>query len=424
MKKKFSYLPLLCGVALLIASCQKKTDQPFEPAEQSSTRKNNSGKKENQKIYVSTLDELYAAVNNTDNEGARLILAPGTYVLNTSYPKGGRLELQTDMSLQGQPGAIDAVLIDMSALSVASFVIPEGRTGGIRMGKGTNSLEWLSLKGGVVSANPFSVVNTDLVSTETTVNFSHVFVDMNGSNLGINIRNRLAEHANRKIYSELTDCEITGGVNFNGGALALQNANGASGSLIDVTMRNNYIHGNKMGLFLFSTTGVSSIENCTIKVSSYSDRLEGNGVGMDPSAGVNQSAVTTANNNVTTIDLYGTSIKGNNPPGMPQLTPVNGALPGAAYLACAYNSVNNISGFNRASNNTMTVKFHGCDISDNNGTDIHGYAAWCPPAAVLAGSNNLLNIHLYGPSANAIVSATASSPAEPAGTNVINVFRY
>lgn len=423
MKKKL-FLQLSAATMLLfIVSCQKTIDTPLTIPEEPATANSGNNQKGKEKVYVSTIEELYAAVNDAGNTGVEVNLAPGIYVLSASYPNGGRLELQTDMSLKGQPGQTDAVLIDQSSLPTASFVIPAGRTGGIRTGQGINTLEWLSIKGGSVSANPFSVLNTDLLSTETTLNMSNVFVDVNGSNIGINLRNRLAEHAGRRVYSQIQNCEITGAINFNGLALALQNANGSSDAVIDLTMRNNYLHGNKIGMLIFSTTGAASISNCTIQVKSYDDRFEGNGVGLDPSAGVNQSGTTNSNNNTTIIEMYGTRIKNNNPAGAPHLLPVNGALPGAIYAACAYNSVNNISGYNRASNNTMKLSFYGCDISNNNGTDINAFAAWCNPACVLAGSNNLLEIYLNGISANAIVNATASTPAEPAGTNVVNVYQ-
>jgi hypothetical protein len=71
----------------------------------------------------------------------------------------------------------------------------------------------------------------------------------------------------------------------------------------------------------------------------------------------------------------------------------------------------------------MKLSFYGCNISNNNGTDINAFAAWCPPATVLAGSNNLLEIYLHGISANTTIAATASNPAEPAGSNVVNVYR-
>jgi len=414
----------LINVMLLISSCQKRIDKHFVLSEESTSANNSNAQKGKKKVYVSNLDELYAAVNDPDNAGTDVILAPGTYVLSASYPNGGRLELQTNMSLSGQPGQIDAVLIDQSSLPSTSLVLTVGgRTGGIRMGKGTNSLEWLSLKGANVSANPFSVINTDLLSIETWINISHVKVDVNGCVIGINLRNRLAEHSGRKIYATLEDNEVLGAVNFNGLGIAAQIANGASGSFIKVNMRGNYIHGNKVGLLAFASAQTATVINSTIEIESTADRIEGNGCGIDFTGAVNQTTTTVANNNTAILKMYGSSISYNNPSGAPQLAPVNGAFPGAMTLTAGYNSVNNIGGFDRASNNTMLVECTGCTISNNGSTDIYAYAAWCLPPCVLAGSNNIAELYLQGVSANAIVESAASVPTEPAGTNVLKIYR-
>jgi len=414
----------LINVMLLITSCQKGIDKPFALSEESASANNANAQKGKKKVSVSNLEELYAAVNDPENAAAEVNLAPGTYVLNASYPNAGRLELQTDMILKGQTGDPDAVFIDQSSLPAASLVLAVGgRTGGIRMGKGTNSLEWLSLKGADVGANPFSVINTDLFSLETWINISHVKVDVNGCVIGINLRNRLAEHTGRKIYASLEENEVFGAVNFNGFGIAAQIANGASGSLIKVTMRKNYIHGNKIGLLTFCSAQTTTVINSRIEITSYADRIEGNGCGIDFTAGVNQTTTTVANNNTATLKMYGSNISDNNPSGQSQLAPVNGAFPGAMTLTAGYNSVNNIGGFDRSSNNTMLVECTGCTISNNGPIDIYAYAAWCQPACVLAGSNNLAELYLRGVSANAIIESSASVPAEPAGTNVVNVYR-
>lgn len=414
----------LINVMLLITSCQKGIDKSFALPEESASANNSNAQKGKKKVYVSNLDELYAAVNDPGNAGSEVILAAGTYVLNASYPNGGRLELQTDMTLRGQHGNSDAVFIDQSSLPTTSLVLAlGGRTGGIRMGKGTNSLEWLSLKGADVSANPFSVINTDLFSLETWINISHVKVDVNGCVIGINLRNRLAEHSGRKIYATLEDNEVFNAVNFNGFGVAAQIANGASGSLIKVTMKKNYIHGNKVGLLTFCSAQNATVINSRIEITSHADRIEGNGCGIDFSGAVNQTTTTVANYNTAILKMYGSTISNNNPPGVPQLTPVNGAFPGAMTLTAGHNSVNNIGGFDRASNNIMLVECTGCTISNNGPTDIYAYAAWCLPACVLAGSNNFAELYLHGVSANAIVESAASVPAEPAGTNVLNIYR-
>ena len=424
MKKKSVQLLLISGTLLFIAACQKGLDKPFTPREEISSASNNNAQNEKKKIYVSSLDELYAAVNDPGNAGSEINLAPGSYILNANYPNGGRLELQTDMSLKGQPGQVDAVLIDQSSLPSTSLALSVGgRTGGIRMGKGTNSLEWLSLKGANVGANPFSVINTDLLSLETHINISHVKVDVNGCVIGINLRNRLAEHSSRKIYATLENNEVYNAINFNGLGIAVQIANGASGSLIDVTMRKNYVHGNKVGVLAFCSAQTATVTNSKIEIRSYADKIEGNGCGMDFTAGVNQTTTTVANYNTAILRMYGSSISNNNPSGAPQLAPVNGAFPGAMSLTTAYSNVNNIGGYDRASNNTMIVECNGCTFSNNGSTDIYAYAAWCPPACVLAGSNNLAEVYLRGSSASVTIEAAPSIPAEPAGTNVLNVYR-
>ena len=414
----------LVNAMLPISSCQKDIDKPAVQAEESTSANNSNAQKGKKKVFVSNLDELYAAVNDPGNSGSEVVLAAGTYVLNSSYPNGGRLELQTDMSLRGQHGNSDAVFIDQSSLPSTSLVLTVGgRTGGIRMGKGTNSLEWLSLKGANVSANPFSVINTDLFSLETHINISHVKVDVNGCVIGINLRNRLVEHSGRKIYATLENNEVYNAINFNGFGIAVQIANGASGSLIDVTMKKNYVYGNKVGLLAFCSAQTATVVNSKIEIRSYSDKIEGNGCGVDFTTGVNQTTTTVANYNTAILRMYGSSISNNNPSGTPQLVPVNGAFPGAMTLTAGYNNVNNIGGYDRASNNTMIVECNGCTFSNNGSTDIYAYAAWCLPACALAGSSNLAEVYLHGSSANVTIEAAASIPAEPAGTNVLNVYR-
>jgi hypothetical protein len=403
----------LINVMLLISSCQKGIDKPFGVPEESSKSSNSNSKENEKKVYVSTLDELYAAVNNPDNAGTEVILAPGAYVLSASYPNGGRLELQTDMSLKGQPGQTDAVLIDQSALPFASFrLTPTVSVAPIRIGRGTNSLEWLSVKGGSVAANPLSVIESDLLGTETNVAISHVYVDCNGSRIGILFRNRLQEHANRVINATLEHTEIENAIsnpNPPGAGLALQNR--ISGSQINLEMTGNYIHGCRVGVLHFNGGLGNNIEHCSVDIISHNDRIEGNGCGIDLSGG-SANAPLYSNNNTATVEMYGSRIKEN---GLAQFPPNNEAHFGGMDVAGGWGS-------NGASNNILTIRLRGCDISSNNGTDIYAYGAFSP-TAVIAGSNNRFDLYLYGLSANAIVDAHASIPAEPAGTNVVNVYR-
>lgn len=423
MKKNAIIITTLVINLLSFTSCQKAIEKPRVLAEEISLPNNSNTQKARKKVYVTSLHELYAAVNNPENASTEVVVAPGTYLLNASYPNGGRLELQTDMTLRGQPGNSEAVLIDQSALPAASYITSSVSTGGVRLGRGTNGLEWLSVKGGTLSVNAFAVIAADLASAETSIKISHVKVYGNGTRIGIDLRNRLAEHTGRKIYADLAHNEITGFTSSLGFALAVFNVNNAIGAVIKLNMTQNYIHGNKIGLITNNGAFNRTMENGVIEITSQADRLENNGCALDPTGGGNQAPTTFANNNTTTIKMFGSTIRNNNPAGVPELQPVNGALPGGVYAVGGFNSVNNIAGYNRASNNKMKLEFYGCDISNNNGADIYAYGAWCFPAAVLAGTNNILDIYLHGISANASVVVTQSEPAEPSGTNVVNVYR-
>ena len=96
-------------------------------------------------INVANVNDLYTAVNDVANTGKRIVLAPGIYPLGPNLVNAGRLELQQDMHLQGQPGDASLVTIDESGLPDLSFSIPPFKTGGIRIGKGSNKIEWLTV---------------------------------------------------------------------------------------------------------------------------------------------------------------------------------------------------------------------------------------------------------------------------------------
>lgn len=411
MKKNFYYLSLLSSIVLVVVSCKKTIDKPFVPEYPSSANKKKSTES-SKKLYVSTVDELYSEVNNADNAGAEVILAPGTYVLNAGYPNGGRLELQTDMSLKGQPGQTDAVVIDQSSLPFASFRLsPTVSVAPIRMGRGTNSLEWLSVKGGSVAANPLAAIESDLVGAETSVTISHVYLDCNGSRVGILFRNRMNEHANRVINATLEYSEIVNAAsnpNPPGAGLSLQNR--ISGSKINLNMKGNYIHGCKIGILQFNSPLATSIDNCSVDLTSYNDRIEDNGCGIDLSGGTG-SATVYANNNSVNAKMYGAIIKDN---GQVLLAPNNGAHPGGMDLSGGWGT--------NASNNILNVGLWGCSLLNNNAPDIFAFGAYSP-TAFIAGTHNRSDLSLYGLSTNATVESAASSPVEPAGTNVVNVYR-
>jgi len=112
-------------------------------------------------IEVSNVEQLYDAVNEPANAGATIVLAPGRYVLTKvkagvgTRPNNGRLELQTDMSIFGVTGHPEDVIIDSSdPVNGPSFALGGGLGNGgtIRIGRGRNSVEWLTVIGGSSSA--------------------------------------------------------------------------------------------------------------------------------------------------------------------------------------------------------------------------------------------------------------------------------
>jgi hypothetical protein len=118
-------------------------------------------------IHVATVAELYAAVNDLDHAGRRIVLAPGTYFLDPAQTNGGRLEFQQDMRIVGERGDADAVVIDASNLPPASYSLGAFNTAPIRMGRGSNALEWLTIQNAHSPA--VAAVETDLLGPGAAV---------------------------------------------------------------------------------------------------------------------------------------------------------------------------------------------------------------------------------------------------------------
>ena len=149
-------------------------------------------------IRISSVEELYSAVNNPANTGAALVLARGTYMLSAIdpngalRPNGGRIELQMNMSIVGVIWNRDAVVIDASGLPLSSFPPTEngvatGPSAAIRMGLGYNVLEWLTVRNAV---NAGANIDTGLQAFDPGTAFIRVaHVASTGSARGLNIQN-------------------------------------------------------------------------------------------------------------------------------------------------------------------------------------------------------------------------------------------
>ena len=402
-------------------ACKKET--PQKKIEQELLTAASHGTEKTRKIYVSEIDQLYAAVNDADNAGCRIILATGIYILNAAFPNGGRIELQKDMELQGQPGNPEHVIIDGSSLPASSFLLPPPpnfpgllRTGVIRMGNGNNALEWLTIKGHPTS-NAYSVIETDLITTSTThIRVAHCVIT--GGQIGINLRNREPLSNGRIIEADILNNELTGNLAGFGQGIGIFNARNVTGGIIRANLTGNYIHGNRIGLRAWNVVS----NNCRIEVQSNADRFEENGAGIALLGAFNEYPNFTANDNYVSFEAHGSTILNNL--GVP--APPSGTaqvFPGGMMAIGAMVSVNSFPG--TTSNNRLDIKFWGCQFEGNLAPyDINALGARSTyPSATPAGTNNIVNIHLNGISANATSNAITSFPTEPAGTNIVNINR-
>jgi hypothetical protein len=362
-------------------------------------------------VLVSNVEELYAAVNDPANAGGAIVLAPGTYTLSavdpagSARPHGGRLELQTDMSLSGVEGDRSAVVIDGSALPLSSFTVPFGRTGVIRIGRGTNALEWITVQGNVRSAGG---IETDLTETSATyLRIAHVVSA--GSLRGVDVRNIGALMAGRRIDVEVSDGDFSAdpaGPGVTEG-IRIANTNDASGGEIHAVTSGNRFHDAKTGCLAandFSSYGV-------IDVRSNGDTFEDNGAGCILFGGSAISGTVGAgNSNSVTFEAYGSAFRNNTAPSFKDaggIIAVAGESPVAA---------------NAASGNTLIVRLWGCEISGNPEPQFQAFGARSTSGGI-AGTFNHTIVELHGVTKFVDVVAVDSSPADPGATNTVTVVR-
>jgi hypothetical protein len=356
-------------------------------------------------VAVSDVEALYAAINNSANAGVRIVLAPGTYVLSTTSggtprPNGGRLELQPGMSLSGVAGDRSAVMIDMSQLPTASFNASFGKTGGIRVGRGAQAIEWLTLAGNVNSAASIETDLSDGQPTQLTV--AHVVAY--GSIRGMDLRNLGVAMSGRRVVARIEDNEMFG----NNEGIRLLNLNGAVGAQVDVTMSGNRVHDNVNGCIIEHNRASGG----TIRVRSSGNRYEHNALGCLIGGGL-VAASGAANSNATIFEAHGDAFV-NNTLDVPSIDYGGVLVLGAETPGVA----------NSSSNNSVTVSFWGTKVSGNQNVDFQAYGARsvANPAGI-SGTGNQVSIELNGVSKQIDVDAVNSLPMEPAGTNTVTVLR-
>jgi hypothetical protein len=171
-------------------------------------------------------------------------LAAGIYTLDTTRVFFGRLQLHQDMNLRGVAGLQDEVIIDASALQAKHYLDGTLSTGAIRVGRGSNTVESLTIRNASAGT---AGIETDLPdgTGPTHIRIAHVISA--GNVRGIDVVNSRTAMAHRAMTVELSENELRDNVAGIGTGVRFVNANGATGASINAVIDNNKIHDNKVG---------------------------------------------------------------------------------------------------------------------------------------------------------------------------------
>jgi len=362
-------------------------------------------------LSVADVEQLYAAVNDPANEGAGITLAPGTYVLSANNgagarPNGGRLELQRDMSLYGVAGDRSAVVIDATGLPASSMTVSFGRTSPVRVGRGSNTIEWLTVLGNSAAAGGIAAELPG--NTSTRIRVAHVV--SGGSSRGLDVRNASAANAGRRIDAEIVDNELFGPTDVQGMSegIRLVNFVGADRGVIVATLSGNRVHGFQIGCIVANNRS----SNAIVQVRSSGDRFFANALAAVIAGGLSQATTGVANSNSTTFEAHGSAFVDNT-------ASIAGVDPGGVVVMGARSTTQP----NVASGNTVWVALWGTKVSGNLGVNFEAFGAREDALTGLAGTNNHATIELHGVSKQIDVQATASLPVDPAATNTVTIIR-
>jgi hypothetical protein len=362
-------------------------------------------------VNVTNIEELYAAVNNSNNAGNQIVIAPGVYLLSVTDPNGaarpnsGRLELQENMSLRGVFGDRGAVIIDAINLPLTSFnsAPPVPLTGAIRMGRGTNAIEWLTVRNAVPAP---SNIETELAST-AVANIRVAHIASTNSGRGLDVRNFGAAQAGRVINAEIVDNDFYNNkTSPQGEGFRIISAQGANGGIINATLAGNRSYNNYLGLLVENNRSNNSVST----VFSSGDRFYENGNAAVVGGGLSQNS-TVANGNTVSFTAYGDSFENNN------------GFNNFDFGGLVVPAGENTSIPNGTSNNTVNVELRHCRFSNNQIHDIAAFGARSNPASIgQPGTNNRVRIRLIG-TLVPIFETTDSVPNNPALMNSVTVIR-
>lgn len=368
-------------------------------------------------IPVGNVEELYAAVDNAANAGMTLILSPGVYTLSPTTPSGttranrGRLDLQENMSLIGVEGDRDAVVIDANNLPVASLTVATRRVAAVRMGRGTTSVQWMTIRN---ARNGTANIDTTLVWPGTAyVTVAHI--SSTGSQRGLDVINSLDASSGETIEADVVDNDF-----FNNGAGPPPNQGvrftnfRVNGSII-----NARIVGNRCWGAGAPTAGIlianNNASNSVINAYSSGNRAFDNLAGTILLGGNGQ-----ANGNSIYFAAHGDQYVNN-----------IGTLASPFYGGLAVIGGENTTIRNGVNNNTVDVDLWGCRMGSNNVYDLYAVGARSTPVALgTPGQNNHVTIRIQGEGNTRSLGRWQPVeffadvlPFDPATTNSVTVFR-
>jgi hypothetical protein len=375
-----------------------------------------------QAIHISNVEELYSAVNNSANAGTTLVMSPGTYMLSATdpdgvpRPKGGRIELQKDMSLLGVIWHRNAVVIDAGNLPASSYPqtvngVATGPNAAIRMGLGHNVLEWLTVRNAVLAQANIDSGLQPLDPETAYIRVAHV--DSTGSTRGLNVLNFGPQTSGQTIEADIIDCRFfDNDLNLSEG-IRMGNFQGARGSTVNVRMARNVSWGQKQGRLIVNNRATESAVN----VFSVDNLFYGNGGGTIIVGGLSSNN-TRADGNTINFYALGDQFVGNT--GETEFD--HGGL-------VALGTDNTSASTGGGSNNTINVKLWGCRLYYNDASDLTGIGARSVPESTASLSqDNHVTIEIrgdrHGNRRGPLVEFFANSlPADPSYGNTVTVIR-
>ena len=370
-------------------------------------RQNEGDQERRNQVIVFNVDQLYAAVNDSQNAGREIVAAPGIYILSATdssgapRPNGGRLEFQEDMSLVGVVGDRTAVVI--SGINLPASVLPNAPIpfGAIRLGRGRNVVEWLTVRD--TRGGQGNIVTSLAYSGTQYVRVAHVASTGAPTNLSI-----FSFGSAPVLEVDLVDNDLFDAVGGLRLGLRIRNSSGATGGVINARLIGNRVWGNQFNIII-NTAATGATTNVTSVANNYFD----NGNGLTLVGALNSSGNTLnfqgfadsyTNNNAGSAFERGGLVMVAGDKGAP--TPGTTAIP--------------------ANNNTVNASLYACRFSGNERWDLAAIGARSFAGSVGGpGDNNHVTVNLAGiPRRPPFVEFFAHSiPPEYSATNSVTVAR-